>query len=321
MKNQEAATVAEALEHSWFHRHGYPLALLSDQCPNVDGTVIREICAKYGIRKFHSSPYHPEGDGEAERTIQSFKQCMHCFLEERRISRTHWPRLTQEISFICNSQINASTKCSPHEVMFGEKLRGKVDAVIPYAEHTSYDDPTSYCEAVSPRNVELYDRIAENIDRAQKKMKTAYDRKTSPSDVQSGDWVLVKDETRRSSLAPLYVGPWLVVERVGVNLSLVDPSSKRKKIVHLNRCKITPRNGDENLTVNSEDIERVETEDGNSNVDLELANEGRRRSSRIRREPDRYGDFVYYWQNRGNDSRVDNDFEGEGEMSCSYESQ
>ena len=180
--------------------------------------------------------------------------------------------------------------------MFGEKLRGKVDAVIHYAEHTSYDDPTSYCEAVSPRNVELYDRIAENIDRAQKKMKTAYDRKTSPSDAQSGDWVLVKDETRRSSLAPLYVGPWLVVERVGVNLSLVDPSSKRKKIVHLNRCKITPRNGDlseqnppmynsENLTVNSEDIERVD------------------------------------WQNRGNDSRVDNDFEGEGEMSCSYESQ
>lgn len=75
------------------------------------------------------------------------------------------------------------------------------------------------------------------------------------------------------------------MERVGVNLSLVDPSSKRKKIVYLNRCKITPRNGDENLTVNSEDIERVD------------------------------------WQNRGNDSRVDNDFEGEGEMSCSYESQ
>ena len=100
MKNQEAATVAEALEHGWFHRHSYPLALLSDQCPNVDGTVIREICAKYGIRKFHSSPYHPEGDGEAERTIQSFKQCMRSFLEERRISRAHWPRLTQEISFI-----------------------------------------------------------------------------------------------------------------------------------------------------------------------------------------------------------------------------
>ena len=76
MKNQESATIAEALQYGWFHRYGYPLALLSDQCPNVDGTVIRELCGKYGIRKLHSSAYHPEGDGEAEMTIQSFKQTM-----------------------------------------------------------------------------------------------------------------------------------------------------------------------------------------------------------------------------------------------------
>ena len=107
MKNQESATIAEALQYGWFHRYGYPLALLSDQCPNVDGTVIRELCGKYGIRKLHSSAYHPEGDGEAERTIQSFKQTMRCCLGERKILTTDWPKLAQEISFICNSQINA----------------------------------------------------------------------------------------------------------------------------------------------------------------------------------------------------------------------
>ena len=147
MKNQEASTVVEALEYGWFYRHGYPLALLSDQCPNVDGKLVREVCERYGIEKLHSSAYHPEGDGEAERTIQSFKQCMRCCLEERKISQTNWPKLTQEISFICNSQINASTKCTPHEVMFGEKLRSKVDVILPQNEHASYDDPASFIRA------------------------------------------------------------------------------------------------------------------------------------------------------------------------------
>ena len=130
-----------------FYRHGYPLALLSDQCPNVDGKLVREVCERYGIEKLHSSAYHPEGDGKAERTIQSFKQCMRCCLEERKISQTNWPKLTQEISFICNSQINASTKCTPHEVMFGEKLRSKVDVILPQNEHASYDDPASFIRA------------------------------------------------------------------------------------------------------------------------------------------------------------------------------
>ena len=51
MKNQ-AATIAEALEYGWLHRHGYNVDL-TDQHLNVDGTVIwelRKICnSKVGL--------------------------------------------------------------------------------------------------------------------------------------------------------------------------------------------------------------------------------------------------------------------------------
>ena len=59
--------------------------------------------------------------------IQTFKQCMRCLLEERQISRTDWPKLTQEITFVCNSLVNVSTGLTPHEIMFGERLRGGVE--------------------------------------------------------------------------------------------------------------------------------------------------------------------------------------------------
>ena len=171
MKDQEAVTVAEALEYGWFNRYGYPLALLSDQGRNVDGVLVRELSAKYGITKLHLSAYHPEGDGEAERTIQSFKQTMRCILEERHISSTNWPKLTQEIAFICNSQVNASSGFTPQEIMFGEKLRLKIDTIIPSDKHTSYPDTGSYCEALKFKNIELQDRVAHNIGNAQERMK------------------------------------------------------------------------------------------------------------------------------------------------------
>ena len=319
MKNQESATIAEALQYGWFHRYGYPLALLSDQCPNVDGTVIRELCGKYGIRKLHSSAYHPEGDGEAERTIQSFKQTMRCCLGERKILTTDWPKLAQEISFICNSQINASTKYTPQEVMFGEKLRSKVDTIIPQAGHSTYDNPSSYIEAACPNNLELNEIVSKNIDHAQSKMKATYDKKSRASTIGTGDWVLIKDETRNNTLAPLYLGPWLVAEKLDVNLNLVDPSSGRKKLVHLNRCKLSPRNME--LTNESDshiydsdghpsmELDQVEIGIGDSEVDIT----GPRRSSRIRRDPDRYGDFEYSWRNKGNQSS-NGDFGGEGEL-------
>ena len=61
MKNQEASSVVRALEQGWFLRHGYPLALLSDQGRNVDGALVNGLCERLGIEKLRSSPYHPQG--------------------------------------------------------------------------------------------------------------------------------------------------------------------------------------------------------------------------------------------------------------------
>ena len=142
--------------------------------------------------------------------------------------------------------------------------------------------------------------MANNIEHAQEKMKTSYDQKTKSSDILPGDWVLVRDEMISSSLAPLYLGPWIVVERLGVNLNLVDPSSERKKIMHLNRCKLSPRNreltGDVSLPTSysgeSEyrqiDIKKMGTEE-DSLLSTDAASEGPRRSTRKRKEPNRFG--------------------------------
>ena len=109
MKEKEPSSLIGALENGWFNRHGIPNILLSDQEGAVDGQRIREMCKRLGIQKKRSSAYHQQGDGQAERSIQSFKTALSCIFEDRQIADTHWPKLLQEITFILNSLPNAST--------------------------------------------------------------------------------------------------------------------------------------------------------------------------------------------------------------------
>ena len=53
--------------------------------------------------------------------------------------------------------------------MFGEKLRSKVDTIIPQAGHSTNDNPSSYIEAACPNNLELNEIVSKNIDHAQSK--------------------------------------------------------------------------------------------------------------------------------------------------------
>ena len=114
LKDQEARSIEQALVHGFCSRHGYPRVMVSDQGRNVDGERIREWCRSVGIKKQRSSLCHPQGDVQAERSVQTFKQVMRCLLDEREISVSNWPILVDEVTFTMNSLVNTSTGFSPH---------------------------------------------------------------------------------------------------------------------------------------------------------------------------------------------------------------
>ena len=91
MQDQTAEFVRNAIETGWVYRYGVPDVLLSDQGRNVDGEVIRQMCTYFGIEKRHSSPYHPQGDGQVERTVEIVKQALRCLLSKRKLDKTVWP--------------------------------------------------------------------------------------------------------------------------------------------------------------------------------------------------------------------------------------
>ena len=100
-----------------------PKVLLTDQGRNVDGQDVADICKKLEIEKRHTTPYHPQSDGVAERNIGSVKQAIWCLLMERRMDKGSWPTLLTEVSFLCNGVTNSATKISPQMLTFGRQPR------------------------------------------------------------------------------------------------------------------------------------------------------------------------------------------------------
>ena len=113
LKDQKAVAIVRGFEDGWIYRgHGVPKGILSDQAHNVDGVQVREFCEKFGMEKRHTSPYHPQADGLAERRIGIIKQIAQCLTLDRKLEKDAWPSILTEATFYCNNTENSSTKFS-----------------------------------------------------------------------------------------------------------------------------------------------------------------------------------------------------------------
>ena len=79
------------------------------------GELVNQLCNEIGAEKRRSSPYHPEGDGQAERSIQTIKTMVRCMVAEKTAEKHNWPSILQEVVFAHNVSPNSSTSISPYE--------------------------------------------------------------------------------------------------------------------------------------------------------------------------------------------------------------
>lgn len=70
---------ASAVVHhskSIFARHGIPDEVISDNGPQYASQSYADFAKEYGFTHITSSPYHPQGNGEAERAVQTVKNLL-----------------------------------------------------------------------------------------------------------------------------------------------------------------------------------------------------------------------------------------------------
>ena len=71
-------TALEVITHtkSIFARHGIPEVVISDNGPQYTAEVYRQFAKEYNFQHLTSSPYYPQGNGEAERAVRTIKDLL-----------------------------------------------------------------------------------------------------------------------------------------------------------------------------------------------------------------------------------------------------
>ena len=81
---------------------------------------MKELCQRLGIRRTRSSPFNPQGNGQAERTNRTLAERLAMDLEA--MDQTDWDeKLSSALSAI-RTVPNCTTGESPHFLVFGRAV-------------------------------------------------------------------------------------------------------------------------------------------------------------------------------------------------------
>ncbi|GJR60613.1 putative reverse transcriptase domain-containing protein [Tanacetum coccineum] len=104
-------------------RHGVPVSIISDRDGRFTSLFWQALHKALGTRLDMSTAYHPETDGQSERTIQTLDDMLRaCVLDFRK----NWDRHLSLEEFSYNNSYHTSIKAAPFEVLYRRKFRSLV---------------------------------------------------------------------------------------------------------------------------------------------------------------------------------------------------
>ncbi|KAD7117082.1 hypothetical protein E3N88_04350 [Mikania micrantha] len=194
-------------------RHGVPISIISDRDTRFTTNFWKSLQKSLGARLNMSTAYHPQTDGQNERTIQNLEDMLRaCVVDFGNSWETHLPL----VEFSYNNSYHTSIKAAPFEALYGRKCRSPICwAEVGDSQLTGPELVHETTEKI----VQIRNRMAAARDR----QKSYADKRRKPMEFQVGDKVLLKVSPwkgvirfgKQGKLNPRYIGPFEILIRIG----------------------------------------------------------------------------------------------------------
>ena len=209
-----AVELAAAFVHNVVRLHGVPEVVVSDRDPRFTAHFYTELSRLMGITLSMSTAHHAQTDGQSEREIKTLITALRAFCNDH---QDDWDDYLDMLELGFNSAVQASTKSSPHELVYGVAPRLPIDVAL---------------DTLTPRVPAAVDRAArmkQAFDFARGQLADAQERQARNADrhrrelkLAVGDQVLLSTEhlTLRNftnKLCSRFVGPFPVTKVVNAN--------------------------------------------------------------------------------------------------------
>ena len=131
--------------------------------------------------------------------------------------------------------------------MTGRQPLSPVDAWLTTHGSNTTASHEQHLEELTKLKGELHDIARANDYLSRMKRQERYDKGAKRNEIEAGDYVLERNESRTDSLDPKYKGPFQVMEHRGANLKI--KRGRGPKWVHDNICKLYRGGGNTTTTV------------------------------------------------------------------------
>ena len=193
--------------------HGIPMSIVSDRDPRFTSEFWKSLQVSLGSKLRLSSAYHPQTDGQTERTIQSLEDLLRsCVLEQGGSWDTYLPL----IEFTYNNSFHSSIGMAPFEALYGRKCR------TPICWYETGESVVLGPELVR-ETTEKVKLIREKMKASQSRQKSYHDKRRKELEFSAGDHVFLRvtpvtgvgRALKSKKLTPRFIGPYQILDRVG----------------------------------------------------------------------------------------------------------
>ena len=190
-KTQTAQATARILWDNFICHYGFPEKFISDQGRNFESDLIKELCKIAGVKKVHTTPYHPQGNGQCERFHSTLCNMLGTLSEEE---KPDWKSHLGCMTHAYNSTKHASTTYSPYYLMFGRHPRLPIDVEFGLNKPNCSDNSSKsrYIQKLRRRLNYAFQKASKYSDQQASKYKHSYDKSVKGPQLHENDLVLVK---------------------------------------------------------------------------------------------------------------------------------
>ena len=222
-------------------RHGMPLELHSDQGRNVDGEVMKEVCRLLGVRKTHTTAYHPQGNAITERENSVIKAMLSAYVNER---LNDWDDHLPAVMMAMRSSVHRTLQVTPNSMLLGREVRLPIDALVGPPPEAAYQElsATEYAADLAEAMQAAHRVVGEQVGSVYAYQKKNYDRQVEAQSYQVGQAVWLRNYPRIKGVSKSLQKPWDMGWIVSAKLSSViyviqKVTRNTPMVVHADRLK------------------------------------------------------------------------------------
>jgi hypothetical protein len=191
LKTMDAAACVDALTSVWIARFGVPTTLTSDRGTQFCSELWNNMCRRLGIHHIRTTAYHPQANGMLERAHRQLKEALRA-----RLAGDRWPDHLPWVLLGLRAAPKDTSGISSAELVYGVPL------TLPGQLLVSPEPPAA----------QFVEMLRSTLPPPTRPLRETQAATTIPASLMSARFVYVKKGGVVPPLAPLYQGPFAVIE-------------------------------------------------------------------------------------------------------------